>query len=195
MQYPGSSRCGACDAPAVFRFALCAPDERPADALTRRGRLRCPACFPVGKADYVAAQPVDSYDWLLVVDPAYTRAVVEPLCDCGLPADHRSPLSGEPRPCADETARIAIPGRSSRPPVRAHVAPVVVMRGGIAVPGHVAELIDPEGQLRDHPTSPLSVTGDETGPIVPDGYDSCGCSWPQIDGLVPTDCAVHGARR
>jgi hypothetical protein len=104
-QYPAPHRCGACDAPA--------------------GLYRCPTCFPVGKADYVATSRLDGLDWVLVIDPAYTRAILDPRCDCGLPADHRNPLSGMPRPCADETERIAIPGRSARPPVRPTVAPVL----------------------------------------------------------------------
>lgn len=117
MQYPPAHRCGACDAPAVFRYATCSPHERPGDALRRRPLFRCPACFPGGKPDYVAAIPADHVEWLLVIDAAYTRDVLEPRCGCGLPADHRAPLSGEPRPCADETARIVFPGSESRPPV------------------------------------------------------------------------------
>jgi hypothetical protein len=110
------ARCGACDAPAVVRFALCAPDERPAAALTRRPQYRCPACSPLGVPDFLAAVRVDSLDWLVVVDPAFTREALDPLCACGLPADHREPLSGEPRPCADETERIALPGVVRRRP-------------------------------------------------------------------------------
>jgi hypothetical protein len=128
-QYPSPHRCGACDAPAVFRYALCAPDERPAAALQRRPAYRCPTCFPVGKPDYLAGVQADQLDWLLIVDPAYTRDALDPRCDCGLPADHRNPLSGEPRPCADETSRIALPGRSSRPPVRQPLAPVLAITG------------------------------------------------------------------
>lgn len=125
LQYPSPHRCGACDAPAVFRYALCAPDERPAAALQRRPRYRCPACFPVGKPDFLAGVQADALDWLLIVDPSYTRDVLDPRCDCGLPADHRNPLSGEPRPCADETTRIALPGSGSRPPVRPALAAVL----------------------------------------------------------------------
>jgi hypothetical protein len=48
-----------------------------------------------------------------------TIRMLQPLCDCGLPRDHRNPgRGGEPRPCADETARIALVGETrSRPPV------------------------------------------------------------------------------
>jgi hypothetical protein len=46
-----------------------------------------------------------------------TVRFLRPLCACSLPLDHRRPLDGsEPRPCADETARIALPG-AGRPPV------------------------------------------------------------------------------
>jgi hypothetical protein len=131
-QYPSPHPCGACDAPAVFRYALCAPDERPAAALQRRPTYRCPACFPVGKPDYLAGVQADALDWVLVVDPAYTRDALDPRCDCGLPADHRNPLSGEPRPCADETSRIALPGASSRPPVRPALAAVLTITGAVA---------------------------------------------------------------
>lgn len=46
-----------------------------------------------------------------------TIRMLQPLCSCGLPRDHRHPVSGEPRPCADETARIALDEGRSRPPV------------------------------------------------------------------------------
>ncbi len=56
---------------------------------------------------------------LLDVEPvvADTVQVAHLLCDCGLPANHRNPRRGDPRPCADETARIALPGAASKPPV------------------------------------------------------------------------------
>jgi len=46
-----------------------------------------------------------------------TLRFLRPLCACGLPLDHRHPVSGEPRPCADETARIALSEARTRPPV------------------------------------------------------------------------------
>lgn len=52
---------------------------------------------------------------------------------------------------------VGVPARPGRPPV-----PPVRMQGGIWVPGEVAELIDPAGDLREGPTS---VTGDETGSV------------------------------
>jgi hypothetical protein len=46
-----------------------------------------------------------------------TIRLLVPLCACGLPLDHRHPLSGEPRPCEYETARIApVDGGRHRPP-------------------------------------------------------------------------------
>ncbi len=55
---------------------------------------------------------------LLAVEPVVddTVQVAHLLCDCGLPANHRNPRRGDPRPCADETARIALPGRRQRLP-------------------------------------------------------------------------------
>lgn len=46
-----------------------------------------------------------------------TIRMLQPLCSCGLPRDHRHPVTGEPRPCSDETARIALDEGRSRPPV------------------------------------------------------------------------------
>jgi hypothetical protein len=48
-----------------------------------------------------------------------TIRLLQPLCACGLPRDHRNPgRGGEPRGCADETARIALDDETrSRPPV------------------------------------------------------------------------------
>jgi hypothetical protein len=47
-----------------------------------------------------------------------TLRLLRALCACGLPLDHRHPRSGEPRPCDDETARIALDDEPrSRPPV------------------------------------------------------------------------------
>lgn len=52
-----------------------------------------------------------------------TIRLLQPLCSCGLPRDHRHPRTGEPRPCADETARIAgVDERRGRPPVPGSVA-------------------------------------------------------------------------
>lgn len=51
-----------------------------------------------------------------------TIRLLQPLCSCGLPRDHRHPISGEPRPCADETARIALEDETrTRPPVPSSV--------------------------------------------------------------------------
>lgn len=51
-----------------------------------------------------------------------TLRLLRALCSCGLPLDHRHPLTGEPRPCADETARIALDELPrSRPPVPSSV--------------------------------------------------------------------------
>lgn len=47
-----------------------------------------------------------------------TIRMLQPLCGCGLPRDHRNPAAGEPRPCADETARIALAEGRPRPPAR-----------------------------------------------------------------------------
>jgi hypothetical protein len=47
-----------------------------------------------------------------------TLRFLRPLCGCGLPLDHRHPVSGEPRGCADETARIALADAPrGKPPV------------------------------------------------------------------------------
>lgn len=132
-------RCGFCDAAAVIRFALCAPDERPTVALQRRPQYRCPSCSPLGSPDWIATARVDSLDWLVVVDAAFTRAALDPRCACGLPADHREPASGDPRPCADETARIAMPDRRSARP---------------RPPAAVVELRQPAGEL------PAGLDGD-----------------------------------
>lgn len=66
-------------------------------------------------------------DLVDLVDPdptAYVERYVPPVpprqqpdpCSCGLARDHRNPVTGEPRPCTDETARIGLPG-PGRPPV------------------------------------------------------------------------------
>lgn len=158
---PPPTRCGACDAPAVIRFALVAPDELPAAAIARRPQYRCPACSPLRSPDWIAGARTDALDWLVVVDPAFTRELLDPRCGCGLPADHRDPVSGEPRPCLDETARIALPTeRGSRPPVPnppavvipfssreqveppADVRPPVELPGGMYVPADVADALE-----------------------------------------------------
>ena len=46
-----------------------------------------------------------------------TIRMLQRLCSCGLPLDHRNPFGGEPRGCADETERIGLPTRRSKPPV------------------------------------------------------------------------------
>jgi hypothetical protein len=47
-----------------------------------------------------------------------TIRLLQALCRCGLPLDHRHPVTGEPRPCDDETARIALDDETrTRPPV------------------------------------------------------------------------------
>lgn len=47
-----------------------------------------------------------------------TIRLLQALCSCGLPLDHRHPRTGEPRPCPDETARIALDDATrTRPPV------------------------------------------------------------------------------
>jgi hypothetical protein len=47
-----------------------------------------------------------------------TLRLLRALCSCGLPLDHRHPMTGEPRPCDDETARIALPDEGrTKPPV------------------------------------------------------------------------------
>jgi hypothetical protein len=51
-----------------------------------------------------------------------TLRLLRALCSCGLPLDHRHPMTGEPRPCDDETARIALDAEPrSRPPVPSSV--------------------------------------------------------------------------
>lgn len=65
---------------------------------------------------------VDRLQALLDSQPAGsdgdTIRMLQPLCGCGLPRDHRRPTrGGEPRPCADETARIGLDEPRSRPPV------------------------------------------------------------------------------
>lgn len=46
-----------------------------------------------------------------------TIRLLQPLCACGLPLDHRHPITGEPRGCEFETARIApVDGGRHRPP-------------------------------------------------------------------------------
>lgn len=58
-----------------------------------------------------------------------TVRMLQPLCGCGLPRDHRTPSRGEPRPCADETARIALEESRSRPPVPGSVTVTEAMLG------------------------------------------------------------------
>jgi hypothetical protein len=64
-----------------------------------------------------------------------TIRLLQPLCSCGLPLDHRHPITGEPRPCDGETERIAMPGETrTRPPV-----PTLSPVGGTVV---IAGLVD-----------------------------------------------------
>ena len=66
------------------------------------------------------ADEIERLQTSLDVDPVETDTVqvLELLCACGLPRNHRKPRPGtEPTPCRDETARIALPGAPSRPPV------------------------------------------------------------------------------
>jgi hypothetical protein len=56
------------------------------------------------------AQPVGDGD---------TLRLLRALCSCGLPLDHRHPITGEPRGCEFETERIApVDGGRHRPPVQ-----------------------------------------------------------------------------
>ena len=51
-----------------------------------------------------------------------TLRLLRALCSCGLPLDHRHPITGEPRPCDGETSRIAMAGEArTRPPVPSSV--------------------------------------------------------------------------
>jgi hypothetical protein len=81
-----------------------------------------------------------------------TIRLLQPLCPCGLPRDHRHPVTGEPRPCADETARIALEEGRSRPPV-----PGSVTRDELAMTERAAAailgLVDVDRELREGPTS------------------------------------------
>lgn len=56
---------------------------------------------------------------MLDVQPASdgdTIRLLQALCSCGLPLDHRHPISGEPRGCEFETERIApVDGGRHRP--------------------------------------------------------------------------------
>ena len=58
-----------------------------------------------------------------------TVRLLQPLCSCGLPLDHRHPVTGEPRPCSDETARIAMDESRPRPPVPGSVTVTEAMLG------------------------------------------------------------------
>jgi hypothetical protein len=158
---PPPTRCGACDAPAVVRFALCSPDELPAAAIARRPQYRCPTCSPLRSPDWIATARADAHDWLIVVDPAFTRELLNPRCACGLPADHREPLSGEPRPCLDETTRIALPTeRGSRPPVPG--PPAVVIPFSVVAGGQVPDVAAPFARLQDALTAgPVPVVLDD----------------------------------
>lgn len=102
---PFPHTCGACLAPAVVRFVLAGPLERPQAALERRAHYACAEHAPtagVGRLGRLAP------DRVLVIDPSFTRDAMGELCACGLPVDHRAPASGEPRPCqvTDETVRM-----------------------------------------------------------------------------------------
>jgi hypothetical protein len=44
---------------------------------------------------------------LWVIDAGFVADAIDvEVCGCGLPADHRNPGSGEPRPCVGETVRM-----------------------------------------------------------------------------------------
>jgi hypothetical protein len=83
-----------------------------------------------------------------------TIRMLQPLCSCGLPRDHRHPVSGEPRPCADETARIALDeGRRGRPPVPGSVTrdesrPMLPPGMSPRAAEAIADLIDLDRELR-----------------------------------------------
>lgn len=82
---PDPVPCGACAAPAVFRFALAHPRESVVDALATRAQYRCAAHFGVGRPLWTAHLSPR----YLVVDPAFTAVAIGPLCDCGMPlAEH-----------------------------------------------------------------------------------------------------------
>jgi hypothetical protein len=78
-----------------------------------------------------------------------TVTMLRPLCTCGLPIEHRRPFSGEPLPCLDETARIALDEGRSRPPVP------MSTRAAAAI----ADLVLVDRDLRE---GRHSVTGDES---------------------------------
>jgi hypothetical protein len=116
------------------------------------------------------AQPADAGD---------TLRFLRPLCACGLPLDHRHPVSGEPRPCADETAKIALPGRpSGKPPVP------MTERAAEAI----IDLVDADRRLR----TTDSVTRDDSRPMTA----ACGrCGHRRIDHILgPCDVARGGVR-
>lgn len=66
-----------------------------------------------------------------------TIRLLQPLCRCGLPLDHRHPVTGEPRPCSDETARIALTEGRTRPPVPSSVTRDESRPQGYAANGRV----------------------------------------------------------
>ena len=144
----------------------------------------CGAHFPAGSPDFVAAQRVDSLAWLLVIDPAFTRDQLGERCACGLPADHRHPMAGEPRGCLDETARIAIP--SARPTLRPP-APVLALpsRGrhagdDVYEPGDLAQPGTYGGEVfdRDDVDQGDDVELPPLEQLAPGHYDGDGCKFP-----------------
>lgn len=88
-------RCGECDAPAVIRYALANADEQPKRALRTRALLRCAAHNPFTSPTLLGGFAPR----FVVVDPEFSRRATGPRCDCGLPAGHRQPASGDGRRC------------------------------------------------------------------------------------------------
>jgi hypothetical protein len=114
---------------------------------------------------------------LLAAQPAGsdgdTIRLLQPLCPCGLPRDHRHPITGEPRPCADETARIALDDETrTRPPVP------MTSKAAHAL----ADLVDLDRELRE---GPVFVTSDGTG------LRYC-CAAGSL--VYPNPCIAHGAQ-
>jgi len=107
MQYPAQRACGRCGLPAVYRLVLIDNDDpKPSIMFARRSHYRCADHFHAGLTPPALMMPARAGQ-LVVVDPAFTAAVSDGLCLCGLPADHRYPADGEPRGCIDETVVIA----------------------------------------------------------------------------------------
>jgi hypothetical protein len=84
MQYRATSdSCGLCDAPPVVRFLLTTDDAVGSQI------LRCAHHWSgtVSPTNLAAAARV-GHQLSMVVDLTYVAAMMGPLCDCGLPADH-----------------------------------------------------------------------------------------------------------